>query len=63
MHKILVVNDVVFIVFGPVLKDGLSQLRLHDINDEKKVKIVGKVEYWLTEYVRAKKKSSVYTAI
>ena len=37
------------VVFGPVLKDGLEQLSLADINDVKNVKIVGAVEYWLTQ--------------
>ena len=37
------------VVFGPVLKDGLEQLSLADINDIRNVKIVGAVEYWLTQ--------------
>ena len=37
------------VVFGPVLKDGLGELSLPDINDIKNVKIVGAVEYWLTQ--------------
>ena len=36
-------------VFGPVLKDGLMQLSIPDIEDEKKVRVVGKVKYQLTQ--------------
>ena len=37
------------LVFGPVLRDGLRQLSIPDIEGEKKVKLVGKVRYHLTE--------------
>ncbi|CAI8053217.1 Lipopolysaccharide-binding protein [Geodia barretti] len=36
-------------VFGPVLRDGLLQLSIPDIQEENKVKVVGKVKYYLTE--------------
>ena len=42
-------TDLFHLVFGPVLRDGLLQLSIPDILDEKKVKVVGKVKYYLTE--------------
>ena len=37
-----------YLVFGPILRDGLKKLNLPDIRDEKKVDIVGKIKYSLS---------------
>ena len=45
-----------FSVFGPILKDGLRQLSIPDMEDEQKVKVVGKVKYSLSQSVRSRVK-------
>lgn len=49
--RVMLTKKALDYVFGPVLKDMLTQLHLPDINDEKEVKIAGKIEYKLSEIV------------